>query len=111
MSNKHTRRIEINLYNQDGWEALCCAIVQQAIKDYKDKETSVTELIRIREFFLSRWFRFLCSLDADIILSRLDKYRERKGYVDINIILRNRLTNGYYYNHAKYLAYIRNKKG
>ena len=111
MSNNHTRRIEINTFNQDGWEALGCAIVQQAIKDYKSKETRVAELIRIREFFLSRWFRFLCAMDGEAILSMLDKYRRRKGYVDITVILRDRLAGDYYYHRAMYLARRRNKKG
>ena len=111
MSDKHTRRIEINTYHQDGWEALGCAIVQQAIKDYRDKDTTIVELIRIREFFNSRWFKCLCGLDGEVILSNLDKYREKKGYVDITVILRNRLANDYYYNHARYLARVRDKKG
>ena len=109
--SEYSRRTETNLLKYTGWEALGYAIVYQAIKDYKQSDTSVRELLKIREFFDSSWFRRLCDYDADEIVARLDKFRERKGYVDINVIIRNRRANGYNINRVKRLDRIRNKKG
>ena len=109
--SEYSRRTETNLLKYTGWEALAYAIVYQAIKDYKQFDTSVRELIDIREFFESAWFRRLCEYDAEEIVARLDKYREKMGYVDIRVIIRRRRTGNYYFNHSQYLDRSRNKKG
>lgn len=108
---EYSRRTETNLLKYTGWSALGYAIVYQAIKDYKQYDTSIRDLIEIREFFNSSWFRRLCDYDNEEILARLDKYRERMGYVDINVIIRRRDAYGYNISRAKRLDRIRNKKG
>jgi len=109
--SEYSRRTETNLLKYTGWEALGYAIVYQAIKDYKQSDTSISELIKIREFFESAWFRKLCEYDADKVIARLDKYRENMGYVDIRVVIRRRRANNHHFNHLKYLDRIRNKKG
>lgn len=93
-----------------GYKGLACAVVQQAVIDYKNADTSLMELIRIREFFKSKWFCCLCELDGERILTRLDKYRERKGYVDISVIIRNRIANGTYSNGLEHVGSARDKE-
>lgn len=56
------------------------AIISQAIKDYKAKDTSYIEMKRLREFFKSKWFGKLSDLNGDYILRKLDDYRRMKGY-------------------------------
>ena len=109
--SEYSRRTETNLLKYTGWSALAYAIVYQAIKDYKQGDTSISELIDIREFFGSRWFQQLCEYDAEEIVARLDRYRERMGYVDITVVIRRRDANGYNISRAKRMARLRNKKG
>ena len=109
--SEYSRRTETNLLKYTGWEALGYAIVYQAIKDYKQSDTSIRELLDIREFFESAWFRRLCEYDSEEIIARLDKYRERMGYVDIPGVIRRRRANDYYFSHSRYLDRNRNKKG
>ena len=75
---------ETALAKRSGWETLGTEIVHQAIKDYKAKYTTQAELKRIREFFHSKRFHRLTSVDPDYALQRLDKYRREHGYVVID---------------------------
>ena len=75
---------ETQLARRTGWAALGYEIVHQAIKDYKAKYTSYTELKRIREFFHSNRFQRFTVVDPDYALQRLDKYRREHGYVVID---------------------------
>lgn len=88
------RKMRKNVLPCVGWPGLASAIIQQAIKDYKSFDTSLIELARIRDFFKSKWFQFLCGMDGEDILLRLDKYREGRGCVDIRGVLRTGRLNG-----------------
>ena len=78
------------LYN-DGWEALAAYIILQAVQDYRDAVNLEQEWLRkmpdqeiklpaglessqeIEDFFYSRWFAQLTTLDGEMLLNRIKK--------------------------------------
>ena len=98
------------LQRRTGWRALASEIVYQAIKDYKARYTSYTELKRIREFFLSKRFGSLCTLDPEYVLYRLDQYRREHGYIVIGSD-GHRSIGGNNTHRAGTVGAVRSKKG
>lgn len=68
------------------YEALANAIIVQAVLDYKavfkillknpDDRMSQVEAKRIKQFFHSRWFRMLTSVDAEYLIRMIEDEAE-----------------------------------
>ncbi len=69
------------LMQPTGWRALAKEIVHQAVRDYKSKNTSFTQLRMLVEFFQSPWFNTLSDVDSSYALRKLNEYRRSHGYV------------------------------
>ena len=66
-----------------GWQALGNAVVEQAVKDYKDairrlkknpkNRIDMLEALALEDFFHSDWYTLLTNVDADYLIDRLRK--------------------------------------
>ncbi len=66
-----------------GYQALANAIIEQAVKDYKDalsrlkrhpdSKAAMEEAMEIERFFHSPWFGVLTQIDPDYLIRRLRK--------------------------------------
>lgn len=82
---------------RNGWELLAEAIILQAVQDYRalgrgpiyyGNEKQQVNDDEIKEFFYSRWFNCLSTLDGKYLFRMLKKEREnesipRSGYIGI----------------------------
>lgn len=80
---------------RNGWDLLAEAIILQAVQDYRalgrgpiyyGHERQRVSDEEIQEFFYSKWFTFLSTLDGKYIFRMLKKEREnesiaRSGYI------------------------------
>ena len=67
----------------NGYEALANAIVEQAVKDYRDalrrlkkhpdSKAAMADAMEIEEFFHSPWYGTLTQIDPDYLIERLRK--------------------------------------
>lgn len=59
---------------------ISCAIVEQAVKDYraaKRKYRNSAEIASLRRFFRSDWFRTLTNVDGEYLIRMLDEEAKR----------------------------------
>lgn len=66
-----------------GYQALANAIIEQAVKDYRDalsrlkrhpdSRAAMEEAMEIERFFHSQWFGVLTQIDPDYLIKRLRK--------------------------------------
>ena len=74
---------------EDGYERLINAIVLQAVKDYRgvlkrlekypDNSEALWEKRKIEQFFRSRWFATLTTIDPEILIEALQIKNSMKG--------------------------------
>lgn len=64
----------------NGYKNLSLAIVEQSIKDYMAVEKGMyiakenkLDLDEIVDFFYSEWFEFLCDVDREVFIKKLEK--------------------------------------
>ena len=72
----------------EGWSALAVGIVKQAMQDYfdalytlkdtKDAPLALRTISDVTRFFHSEWYAFLCNLDGDMLLRRIENMVEER---------------------------------
>lgn len=78
--------------NMEPYKLLAMAIVERACKDYIKRykfylkfpcEATKNRLKELERFFYGKWYRDLCELDADILITQLKDYAtNKKGRIE-----------------------------
>lgn len=70
----------MNLKQIEAYKKLALAIVEQAANDYKairkemySAKENKLQIEEVMDFFNSEWFEFLCDVDREVFIKKLEK--------------------------------------